>query len=345
MPFPTERDNRMMWDGDPGHYEVWYLTLAHRPSQTGFWIRHLLEAPLPGERQPYAELWFARFDGTNETDTFGIHQRFPVPSLRAGSSPFTVQLGEARLTGEGASGSVEGAGHAARWSLRWRPSATTHFHYPAFLYKSGTATKICSPNPGVAVEGEMEVDGRRYEFAGEPGEQSHVWGRKHAYQWAWSHCNGFDGYGPDVERGAVFISTSGRLKRGSVILPKLTGFTLYLDGEEHAFRQPWKIPLARSDYSSTHYRLIGVSPETRVEARFTCRPEDMVLCEYLDPDGDPAFCHYTGAADGEILVKRRSPFGGRFRDHKRLLARRTVHFEWGGRAGDVVRVKKTHVLV
>ena len=44
-------------------------------------------------------------------------------------------------------------------------------------------------------------------------------------------------------------------------------FTLYLDGEEYAFREFFKLPLARSDYATGHYHLIGVTPESRVEAR------------------------------------------------------------------------------
>ena len=71
----------------------------------------------------------------------------------------------------------------------------------------------------------------------------------------------------------------------------------------------------------------------------------MVLAEYLDPDGDPAFCHNTCCADARVTVKRRSPFVGRFRDDRVLVANRTAHFEWGGRAGDVVNVRKQHRAV
>ena len=52
--------NRMRWAFQRGHYEVWYATLSHLASRTGFWIRYTLEAPEEGHGEPYAQLWFAR---------------------------------------------------------------------------------------------------------------------------------------------------------------------------------------------------------------------------------------------------------------------------------------------
>jgi hypothetical protein len=342
----SEQDNRMVWDGRAGHYEVWYATLSHRASGTGFWIRYTLEAPRLGDGEPYAQLWFARFDPGDPTATFGINHRLPASQLAASAPPFSLSIGDATLRHDGMRGALAGGGHEVSWDLRWRPSPSTYHHLPELIYRTDRVdTKVVSPNLDVAIDGEIVVDGKRYELAGDPGGQTHLWGRKHAYQWAWSHCNGFDGQAPDRERGAVFESISVRLKRGAVLLPRLTLFTLYLEGEEFAFREFWKLPLARSDFATGNYHLIGMTPESRVEARFTCRAEDMVLAEYVDPDGDPAFCHNTCAADAVVTVKRRSPFVGRFRDWRTLTSRRMAHFEWGGRAGDVVNVKKVHRAV
>jgi hypothetical protein len=335
----TERDNRMVWDGRPGHYEVWYATLSHRESGTGFWIRYVVEAPALGQGEPYAELWFARFDGADPANTFGMHRRSPVSALRATSEPFSVAIGDAEVRHRGMRGAISGEGHEVRWDVSWPAATGTHLHYPPLIYRAPQVdTKILAPNLAVPVEGQVEVDGRTYRFTGDSGGQSHVWGRKHAYQWGWSQCNAFEG-----APGATFVSTSGRLRRGQVILPQLTLFTLILDGEELSFREFWKLPLARSQFSTGSYHLVGITAENRVEAHLTCRAEDIVLAEYLDPDGDPAFCHYTGCGDATITVKKRSGLVGRWRDHRTLVARRTAHFEWGGRAGDVVSVKKTHV--
>lgn len=335
-PSPTERDNRMVWDGRPGHYEVWYLTVSDRASGTGFWIRYTVEAPRPGDGEPYVQLWFSRFD--QRDGTFGVNQRFPVATLNAVAEPFSVRIGDAELRHDGMRGGVRGAGHDITWDLRWRPGRATHHHLPSLFYKIPVDTRVLSPSPAVTVDGTITVDGRRYDLAAAPGGQSHVWGKKHAYAWAWGHCNAFEGEDPTR---TFFESISARLKRGQIIIPTLTVFTLHMDGEEIAFRDPFTLPLARSDFQTGSYHLVGANADTRLEAQFSAGPDATLLAEYLDPDGDPAFNHICCVADLTITVRKRSPFVGRWRDHRTLLSRGAAHFEWGGRAGDIVKVKRT----
>ncbi len=338
----TEKDNLMVWDRRPGHYEVWYATLSHRASRSGFWIRYTLESPLPGHGEPYAQLWFARFDADDPAANFGINRRFPITSLRAQAAPFSLGLGDGvELRHDGMRGALAGDGHEARWDLAWQPAGETLRLLPDFAYKTDLViTKVHSPNQNVRASGEIVVDGRRYTLDGDPLGQTHIWGRKHAYAWAWAHCNGFAG-----DDGAALEALSVRLKRGSIILPTLTLFTVMLDGEEIAFRQPWQLPLARGQWRTGSYHFAGTGPDTRVEATITSRADDMILVEYLDPDGDPVFCHNSCCADAEVKVWKRSPFVGRWREHKRLVAKHTAHYEWAGRAGDALQVKKVHVPV
>ena len=70
------------------------------------------------------------------------------------------------------------------------------------------------------------------------------------------------------------------------------------------------------------------------------RPEDMVMAEYVDPDGEPAFCHNTECGDATVKLWRRSPLG--WKELRTLQADKTAHWEWGARAGDPL-VKKRHV--
>jgi Tocopherol cyclase len=340
-PMSSELDNRMTWDRRPGHYEVWYATLSHRASGTGFWIRYTLDAPLPGHGPAYAELWFARFDAADPANTFGVHKRWPIEALRTADSPFSVAIGDAEVRNDRMRGAFTGGGHDVAWDLSWRAAAEAHRFLPDFAYKTDLViAKASAANQNVAASGEIVVDGRRYALDGDPLGQSHVWGRKKAYAWGWGHCNAFEG-----DRAASFEAFSARLKRGSVILPNLTFFTLFLDGEELSFRQFWKLPLTRSEYRTGLYRLLGANADTKIEASFTCRADDMILCEYVDPDGDPAFCHNSCCADLAVTVWKRSPLVGRWREHRKLVAHHTAHFEWLGRAGDALHVKKVHQLV
>ncbi len=335
--------NLMRWAQQPGHYEVWYATLSHLPSKTGFWIRYTMEAPRPGHGEPYAQLWFARFDGNDPAATFGFNRRFPIAQLHAQTDPFSVRIGDAEVRHDGMKGALDGDGHKAEWDLHWRPQDRLHLHLPGAAYKGSWAdTVVLSPNLNVAAQGHITVDGKRYELDGSPLGQTHLWGKKHAYSWAWSHCNAFEG-----DRGAALETLSIRLRRGPVVLPKLTLLSLYLDGADPdriEFREFYQLPLARSEYGTGRYGLKASNAEYKVEAELTCRPEDMVLAEYVDPDGEPAFCHNTECADAQVKIWRRSPFVGRFREHRTLVAEKTAHYEWGARAGDPL-VKKRHVTL
>jgi hypothetical protein len=335
--------NRMRWEFQRGHYEVWYATLSHRASDTGFWIRYTLEAPLEGHGEPYAQLWFARFDGAHPERNFGINRKFSVGDLLQEPAPFRVRIGDNEITDGGMKGHLAGDGHDAGWQLEWTPSPRVHHLLPSPVYKASFAeTLVLSPNQNVAARGTITVDGERYVLDGDPLGQTHIWGKKHAYSWAWAHCNGFDG-----DRGASLEALTVRLRRGPVVLPKLTLMSLYLEGSdipELQFRELWQIPLARSEYATGRYHLHAVNAETKVEAELTCRPEDMIMAEYVDPDGEPSYCHNTEHADATVRVWRRSPFVGRFREWRTLTARGAAHFEWAARAGDSL-VRRRHVVI
>jgi hypothetical protein len=338
-----EDANRMRWDRGPGHYEVWYATLSDPASRQGFWIRYTLEAPYPGHGEPYCQLWFARFDPERPERTFAFNRRFPIDRLAHQASPFSLSIGEATLRHDGMKGSLAGGGHEVEWELAWQPAGRLHLHLPSPAYEGSWAdTQVLSPNLNVAARGHLTVDGERLALEGAPLGQTHLWGRKHAYAWAWSHCNAFQG-----DRGAALETLTIRLRLGPIVLPKLTLLSLYLEGEEPdliEFRQLWQLPMARSEYGTGRYFVTAANAEWKIEAEYLCRPEDMILTEYVDPDGDPAYCHNTECADLRVRVLRRSPFVGRFREHRTLFAHRSGHYEWGARAGDPL-VKKRHVTL
>jgi hypothetical protein len=107
----TERDNRMVWDHrETGHYEVWYATFNHRPSQTGFWIRYTLESPRTGHGAPYCQLWFAMFDAEDPRRNLAVNRRFPIDQLEHRADPFWIRIGPAQLTHTHLSGTLCTAG-------------------------------------------------------------------------------------------------------------------------------------------------------------------------------------------------------------------------------------------
>ncbi len=333
----SEKDNLRRWDGvKRGHYEVWYLTLNHLESKTGYWIRYTLESPLEGHEEPYAQLWFAHFDAREPDRTFALNKVFPIEAMTAAADPFALAIGDAELTHSSARGAIDGEGHRASWDLSWRPYPSTHRQLPKIMYRGGGVgdTTVLTPNISVPISGVIEVDGQRYQLDADPGGQTHLWGKKHAHSWAWGHCNAFAAK-PD----AAFEALTVRLKKRGRVLPPLTIMGLYVDGEAYRWSEFQHTLLTRGHYGTAHYAFRARGAHVRLEGEYSCRPEDMVVAEYHDPDGEASFCSNTEVSDLRITLFKRSGFFGRWQEHTRLVAPRSGHFEVGGRQRDPAIVK------
>jgi hypothetical protein len=338
----TELDNFCRWDGaSAGHYEVWYLTMSDETSAAGYWIRYSITTPDRGRGEPYAQLWFARFDRRNPAQSFAINRKLPIQTFASESRPFAVRIGDAELTHAGCRGQLHGSGHEVRWALKWRPGGRTYRPLPVVMYRgSGLGdTAMLTPNLDVPVRGSITIDGSEHAIAGAPGVQTHLWGRKHAHWWAWGHCNAFAG-----RRGAVLETLTLGLERFGRVLPPLTLFTLFVDGEVLRFNQLADAVTTSGDCGTGYYRFSGGHRRIRVEGEFTCAPAQMVQAVYVDPDGQRAWCANTEIGDLRVTVWKRDGLGASWREHDRLLAPGTAHFEIAGRTRNPA-VVTPHVTV
>jgi hypothetical protein len=337
----TEIDNRMAWDQrKTGHYEVWYSTFNHLKTGTGFWIRYTLEVPQPGQGDSYCQLWFAFFDPDQPEHNFAINRRLPIGELEVQKEPFSVRMGGARLQGSSLSGTLEGDAHSVSWDLAFAPSGFTHRHLPDAVYGAEWAdTKVLSPNLMIHLTGRVKVDDRSYELDGDPGCQTHLYGRKHAHAWAWSHCNAFR-----EDPTACLETLTVRLKRLGVVTPSMTFLSLYLGGEVYHFRDFLLLPFTKGRWETGQYWLYGVGRRVKIAARLRCRPEDLVLAQYVDPDGEPSFCHNTEVASASVSVWTRRSITSSFKKLCHLTSQTGAHFEYGSRLPDG-HVARKHVTV
>jgi hypothetical protein len=109
----TVDDNLPRWDGQRrGFYEVWFLTWNDPITRDGYWLRYVIESPLPEVGEPYAQVWFARQSASDPARSFGINRRYPITSLVTGRDPFAVAIGPSRL------------GHDHAQAARCRATAT-----------------------------------------------------------------------------------------------------------------------------------------------------------------------------------------------------------------------------
>ncbi len=327
--------NQMQWNpSKKGMYEVWYVTASHVQSQTGYWIRSTIKAATDGET--YCQVWFATFDKQNADRTWAFHKKFPISLLAAETSPFKVRIGEhAEVRHDGARGKLSEGGHSAEWDLSWIPAHDVHYHIPKRMYDSENVTKVCSPNLNVALRGRIVVDGREIVFDGDPGDQTHVWGKKHVHEWAWSHCNGFEG-----NRTAAWEGLSVRLKRGGIVLPTLSIVALELDGEKLSFTELQDTLLTGATWKDRRYHVWARGLSAKLEAEFVSHEREMIATPYVDPDGDRLWCMNSCIADTTVKVWRRSLLG-RWKEAATLRAPGRGHWEYGQRDPDP-RVMRVH---
>ena len=334
----SEKDNHRRWDdGKHGVYEVWYATWNHIVTGQGFWLRYITEAPVDPARPARGELWFARFDPHDPKRTFGIHKRFD--RVDSTTDPFSLAIGGAQLGHDHAIGGFEGGGHRVEWNLRWDPAKDTLHLLPDLVYLRGGIgeSTVLSPNPRVAMTGSVVVDGETIAFERAVFGQSHVWGKKHSYNWAWGRCAELTG-APD----ALLEVYLGKLERRGVVLPPVSLVVLWLDGKRHELNQFRHLAGNRGKWGEHRMAFTAWSPTLKIEGEMSAPADSFVMAPYEDPDGTDVFCANTEIGDATVTVYERAGFA--WREYRRLEAHGRAHFELGGRTRDPSVVRE-HVLV
>lgn len=261
--------NALRWDGRPGRYEAWYLTVAGR-----FWIRYSLRVPTDPADDGDAALWLVDFTGKPRARkaTFGLD------ALRTPRNGWPLELGPGALGDTEATGEIEGA----RWQLTFSAEQQPFAYTRPILSRLGLAsTENVVVKPSLAISGVVEIDGERHELDAAPGQQAHLFGRRHADRWGWFHATLPDG----------------RWVEGLVAeVPHLPQIALHSSERGAANGLP---ALFRTRREIAPGRVV-VGPYVVEASR-----DDFVGVTYRDPDGAEVFCYHAEKAilrgpDGEV---------------------------------------------
>src|SRR3954447_13194891 len=313
--------NAPRWDGGPGFYEVWYLTLTDRGSGVGAWIRLTLLSPVEGRGAPTASLWFLVMDPAGTP--FARKATFPASELDLSASPFRVAVGGARLDGRGMRGGFEDVA----WDLRWDEPGGAHAHVHPALERLGIAkTVLTLPHADFAVHGTLRWGDRELELDGARGGQAHLFGTKHAQRWAWVHANDLETREGEPRPGDFVDGVSVYVPRFGGQRGPFTPFVGRVAGHELTARSPARVVTNGSRFTLTGWEFeLAAGRGRRVLGEVDAPREHLAGVTYEDPDGDHAYCYNTEIATLRLHVFERG-------EHvETLVAPGRAHFEYAQR--------------
>jgi hypothetical protein len=327
--------NALVWDGSPGHYEVYYLSATDPATGIGLWIRYTMRAPTAGAAD--CALWFMAMD--RDGLRVGRKASFPIAALGAEPDPFRLRIGESELSDRGMTG---GFGDV-RWDLRWEPRLGAYEHVHPILRRAKVAkTILVLPHPDLALHGTVRFDGRELELDGARGAQAHLWGSKHASRWAWAHCDDFDSPDGEPREGDFLDGVSVYVPRLGREIGPSTPIVGRLLGEDFLATSPLAVTRTKSEIALTSWRFEARAGRRKVIGEVDAPRESLVGVTYHDPDGDLVWCYNSEVASMRAEVwDRTAPGRSGWMLRETLVADGRAHFEYAQRA----RVADLDVLV
>lgn len=316
----------MEWDGSPGHYEVWYLTLTDPASGVGAWIRLTMVAPDEGAAT--CSLWLAAMD-PRARQVVARKATYPIDRLRAAAEPFSLTVAGAHLD----AASTRGAFDDVAWDLRWTPGRAYHPVHPLLRRARIAKTVLELPQGDVEIDGTITLPGgRELRVDGARGAQAHLFGSKHARRWTWARCGAFTGDDgepvPDtfLDGVSVYVPRLGREVGPS------TPVVGRLLGEDFASTSPARVLGNRSTFTLTTWRFEARDGRRRVVGEVDAARDLLCGVTYHDPDGDLAYCYNSEVATMRLAVYDRTGRGTTaWTLRRRLVGDGTAHFEYAQR--------------
>ncbi|MBI3543874.1 MAG: hypothetical protein HY075_11430 [Deltaproteobacteria bacterium] len=299
-----QKDNFPHWDKQRhGFYEVWYLKL-NLPSDgalvgPALWLRFTTLSARNGLKK-VAEVWAIFFDpqAGGGSQKVAIKNTCSLGSY-ATNSDGSVAIEDSFFGADRTSGTTIGRGHRIEWDLKFEPNSYTFFHVPDTLQKLKlTKSVVCKPNVDIRFTGWFTVNGKRFDVSAAPGCQGHIWGKKYAHDWAWAHCNSFEGGSP-----AVLEALSARVKLGGVVTsPQMSALFFEYKGERHEFNRLSDAFAIRSEYGLTNWKFSVDRGPLRLLGEISCDVKDLIAVTYEDTQGSYLYCNNSELASMSLSV-------------------------------------------
>jgi hypothetical protein len=319
---PAERDNLLRFDGkQPGFYEVYFIEVQDPAHDTGLWLRYTILSPAKGLGDPVAEVWAMHFDRRDPRKQVALKQSVPFSDAHIERARLFFSAADCQLTHSGSRGVIDKAGKRIEWDLTWdERSCFVHFPYASMYRSAFPKTKVVSPHFDLRARGYYAANGEKHAIDGEPGQQSHMWGTKHAHRWIWSHANTFK-----EDADAVFEGLCAEVKVGPIRTPRFTLFALRYRGVDYVFnhaRDLLRKNESRTDAKispSTYFPVArwivgGGNDQLRFRGEIWSELSNYIGARYTDPDGSGLVACHSKVASARLEILVRDGSAWRVRD-------------------------------
>jgi len=287
-------------NGRAPHYEVWYGKVDLSPG-SAFWFRYTITN---GKREE-ASTWAILFENEKirtGKETWNTDKLAPANSLIIPDHPDTDRFEERKQVfhlGKNHLDEANAIGQAGdlSWDLSFIDHEKRFEHVPASVKALGVAKSTyydCFMD--LSISGQIRTGSRTIELKDRPGMIGHIYGKQSAHEWAWAHCNNFEG-----KEHVVFEGISARIKVGGKESPPLTSTILFVGEEKYAFSS-FKILLGTdSEFGDGKWKFEARSKHATLSGK-AIAPSKVALVEYTDTDDSNLWCYNSKMADLELQL-------------------------------------------
>jgi hypothetical protein len=290
-----------------GHVESYFLKANDLEGRRAIWLKATVYASDREPSRAVAEAWAIAFD--RDAGNVAVKTGVPYDAARFSRVDLDAEIDGSTFTRSRWKGSVATGEREVAWDVAVSRAQEPLVHFPLrSMYDAPfPSSKLVSLVPDARADGEVRVNGERWDVAGWPMTIGHNWGRRHAPRYAWAHCNVWEGGEGD---GTVFEGFSARIALGPVLSPASTFlFVRQLVGASSGPAR-WLVRRAflgvggvEQEMSLRRWKFRSTRGKTRIEGELWAETDDFVGLYYPNPDGTMTYCLNSKLARAELLVK------------------------------------------
>jgi hypothetical protein len=281
-----------------GHVESYFLKANDPSGVRALWLKATIYASDRDPSRAVAEAWAIAFD--RSLGHVAVKTWVPYDSARFSKDALDIEIDGSVFQRDRWQGSIATGERAIAFNVGISNPRSPLVHLPlGWMYEdSFPSSKIVSLIPDARADGEVTVNGQRWDIQGWPMTVGHNWGRRHTPRYTWAHCNAWTG-GDEL----MFEGWSAQIALGPLLAPPST-FLFVRDDTSHLARRGYfglgpvfeQMTLRRWSFQSS-------SGKAKLEGELWAETDDFVGLYYPNPDGTMVYCLNTKLASAELVVK------------------------------------------